>query len=460
MKKRNNNSLPLKIAILSDVHGNLPALEAVIADAQKRNADQFWNLGDFLGYGPYVNEVVDLLFETCSAQVIGNYDLKVLTFPEKQKKWAQRKKKEKYLAFAWAWEKLSKKNSKRLKQLPGQTPKVIEGFTFLLTHGGPAAVDEIIGPDTTVTRLQELATMTDAATILCGHTHFPFLKKVGQTTFINPGSIGRPEGQEPRSCYVIIEISSHGMKVSFQKVPYDIERLSRAIHAAGLPEDFTKMFESGKNLDQIQDCKVKSFIPERSGPKQKIDKIREFARHCEYEQGHSEQVTVLAQILFDKLQKIHPFGAKERFLLTCAGLLHDIGWIEGQQKHHKRAMNMILEDRTLPFTRHQREVVALIARYHRKVLPQKTHPVYAQLPVQDQQTVEILAGILRIADGLDRSHMSAVKDIDLKISSGHIEFCCKTEGKVLSEMYAAQKKADLFERNTGFKTRFSVSHRV
>lgn len=434
-----------KIAILSDVHGNLPALEAVIADAQKQNADTFWNLGDFLGYGPYVNEVVDLLFETCSAQVIGNYDLKVLKFPEKQKKWAQSKKKEKYLALKWAWEKLSKKNADRLEQLPQQDTQVVAGLSFLLTHGGPDAVDEAIGPDTPVDRLTTLAAMTDAKAILCGHTHLPFLKTLSPTTFINPGSVGRPEGRDPGSSYAILEISTSGMKVGFQKVPYDIERLSRAIHAAGLPEDFTKMFESGANLEQVQDAKVESVDIKPPDAEQKIVQVRQFAQQCGYEQEHSEQVLKLSTILFKKLKSIHSLGAYELYLLTCAAILHDIGWMQGQTGHHKAAMRMILDDRTLPFDETERKMIALIARYHRKALPKPSHAVYGELTEKQQTQVRFLGGIMRIADGLDRSHMNVTERIEVNTSGGVIHVQCKMRGSGTPELVAAGKKADLFE---------------
>jgi putative phosphoesterase len=186
-----------KLAILSDVHGNLPALEAVITDAKNRNVDAFWNLGDFIGYGPFVDEVIELLFDTCSAQVIGNYDLRVLKFPKKKQKWKLSKKKEKYLAFKWAWQRLSKNNCKKLEQLPRQKRQTLEGVKFLLTHGGPETVDEAIGVDTPEKRFKQLANMAGVDVILCGHTHLPFAKTVDLTTFINPGSVGRPEGDDP-----------------------------------------------------------------------------------------------------------------------------------------------------------------------------------------------------------------------------------------------------------------------
>lgn len=444
----------LKIAVLSDVHGNLPALEAVIADARRQQATLFWNLGDFVGYGPFVDEVVDTLFETCAAQVIGNYDLKVLAFPKKKTKWKKSKKREKYIAFEWAWKKLSKKNVNRLAHVPEQTMLTVEGLHFLLTHGGPASVDEAIGEQTAPERLQELAAMTDAEVILCGHTHFPFSQTVGDTTFINPGSVGRPEGGDPLAAYVILEISADGLQVRFQKVGYDIERLSRAIHAAGLPEEFTTMFKSGKNLDQVQEAQAESVAIKRPDTEAIIVQARRFARQCGYEAGHSEQVVKLAKLLFKKLRPVHGLGAYELFLLTCAAILHDIGWVNGQAEHHKKSMQMILDDRTLELHEIDRKLIALIARYHRKALPKSGHPVYGELTADRQQQVQLLGGILRIADGLDRSHMSVVKDIEVEISDSLIEFRCGPPGPTGSEIFEAGKKSDLFESVCGRPCRF------
>ena len=436
------------------MHGNLPALEAVLTDAAEYQPQAYWNLGDFLGYGPFVNEVVDKLFETCSAQVIGNYDLKVLKFPEKRDKWKKTKKKEKYLAFEWAREKLSDENVDKLAQLPQQDRQMIDGLSFLLTHGGPEAVDEAIGTQTPPERLKELAAMTDAKVILSGHTHIPFMKTIGETTFINPGSVGRPEGEDPRACYALLEIAPEGFHVRFQKVPYDLERLRRALHAAGLPEDFTKMFETGKNLDRVQEDRNVSVNIYRSDDERQIHHVRQFARQCRYEAEHSEQVYKLAILLFQKLRQIHHLESHSLYLLKCAAILHDIGWMQGQKAHHKTAMQMILGDHSLPFDENERKMIAIIARYHRKSRPQPDHAVYRDLPESGQKQVRLLGGLLRMADGLDRTHMSAIQDLDVICTQNRVEVRCRSRGYASAEMLVAKKKADLFEQTTGRKMRF------
>lgn len=444
---------PIRIAILSDVHANLPALEAVIADARNRGAEMFWNLGDFLGYGPFVNEVVDLLFDLCAFQVIGNYDLKVLKFPQKQQAWKKRKQEQKYLAFQWAWQHLRAANARRLGSLPRQERLTIDKHNFLLTHGSPAKVNEPIGPDTPNSRLRQLAETARSDLILCGHTHLSFERSLAGVTFVNPGSVGRPEGGDRRSSYAMIDLKEASFAISFYRVEYDIERMITAIRTAGLPEDFSTMLKTGRNLDDVRkeraDNNALSSVDDDL-----IGQVRRYAKECGYEVAHSQQVTRLAEILFDRLAAVHGLGRQERMLLTCGGLLHDIGWLQGQKAHHKTAMEMILQDTTLPFTVRQRTLAALIARYHRKALPQMRHPVYGELPSGDRRIVEKLAGILRVADGLDRSHLSCITDIQAAITPDVIEIQCRASHSATAELRAAEKKSDLLRQVLSKEIRF------
>lgn len=178
----------------------------------------------------------------------------------------------------------------------------------------------------------------------------------------------------------------------------------------------------------------------------RIEAVRRFAAASHYEQGHSEQVTRLAEMLFDATHALHRLDAAARFLLTCAGLLHDIGWSDGQKGHHKMSMQMILTDRTLPLTPDERAAVALIARYHRKSLPDRTHPVYCDLAEPQRKVVDTVGAILRLADGLDRSHTNAVEAIDISLGDKQVLITCQTHGPADEELHYGKTKADLFER--------------
>jgi putative phosphoesterase len=437
-----------RIALVSDVHGNLPALEAVLDDAARHAAEELWYLGDFLGYAPFPNEVVQKLQEANAVSVIGNYDLKVLGFEQKQDAWKRTKAAEKYVAFQWNYEHLSDRAAAFLRSLPQQRRLQVNGFTVLLVHGSPDAVDEHLGSQTPEQRFEELAEKAAVDLIACGHSHEAFVKRVKRTWFVNPGSAGRPEGGDWRASYALLEITGNGLKVGHRRVTYQIDRVARAVHGAGLPESFVDVFRKARSLDQLRrKTPKKGPSPDaaRLGERKTLDAVLALAQSCNYEQQHTHQVTKLAIELFDQLKSLHGMGPQERRWLQYGALLHDIGWIEGQQGHHKTALRLILADPGLPFERRERQIVALIARYHRKAMPEERHPYFRNLSPADQHRVQVLAGILRVADGLDRGHANVIHSVTCEVSDREIRIVCEAGELADGEIAAAEARADLLE---------------
>ena len=126
------------------------------------------------------------------------------------------------------------------------------------------------------------------------------------------------------------------------------------------------------------------------------------------------QVTRLALEIFDGLTDVHHLGERERCWLECAAILHDVGLSKNRKGHHKESAKLILNDTRLPFTSQERRIVASIARYHRKGLPKPKHYNLATLDPLTVNKVKILASILRVADGLDYTHQSTVKSLNIK----------------------------------------------
>ena len=240
----------MKVALIADVHANLPALEAVLAHAHQHSVAAIWNLGDFLGYGAFPDEVVARLRAEGALSIIGNYDLKVLKFSKQKEKWGKSKHPQKYLAFQWAYEHLSKESRMYLRSLPEEIRVEIEGKNILLTHGSPISNEEALTPDTPDERLRELA-KPDTDLILCGHSHQAFARQVDSTWFINPGSVGRPDDGDPRTGYAIFRIGPDLLQVEHFRLEYDVTRAVRAIRENGLPEAFAQMMLQGYDLDTV-----------------------------------------------------------------------------------------------------------------------------------------------------------------------------------------------------------------
>lgn len=246
-----------KIALLGDVHANLPALQAVLTHAKSLRVEEIWNIGDFVGYGAFPNQVVKRMRKKKFSNIVGNYDLKVLNFPKKDENWQQNKHPLKYLAFKWAYENLSKKNRKFLGSLPVERVLKIGKHKFLLVHGSPVSNEELLEPDTPVRRLMELKQLAKAtngvefAAIICGHSHQAFTRQVEKTLFINTGSVGRPGDGNPRAAYAILQVNENGLQVSHYRLDYDVDKAVMAIRNNGLPEAFAQMLIQGRDLETV-----------------------------------------------------------------------------------------------------------------------------------------------------------------------------------------------------------------
>jgi len=183
------------------------------------------------------------------------------------------------------------------------------------------------------------------------------------------------------------------------------------------------------------------------------NKVKMLARACKYEEAHSLQACKLALALFDQLSGVHGFGQEERQLLEAAAILHDIGWIKGQKKHHKTSQEIIIQSDSLLLTRRERLIVGLVARYHRKSLPRDSHEYFSQLDKEAKIVVETLAAFLRLADGLDRSHKSCVTQLLCKVSQDEILINVRSGKQLQEDMATGKEKSDLLERVFGRKVK-------
>ena len=237
-----------QIALIADVHGNWPALKAVLQDAATFDVDAVWNLGDIVGYGPFPNKVVKRLRESDVVNILGNYDQKVLMFEKKRDKWKKTKAPLKLLMFEWTWNALDDDSKAFLIELPCQRQIEIERIRVLLVHGSNAAIDEVLNTHTPDKRFSELAEMTDADLILCGHSHEYFDKTVNDTRFVNPGAVGRGINGQTKASYAILTIDNSNVTVEHRLVEYDIEKVIKKLRSENLPKAFEQVYYTGENL--------------------------------------------------------------------------------------------------------------------------------------------------------------------------------------------------------------------
>lgn len=202
---------------------------------------------------------------------------------------------------------------------------------------------------------------------------------------------------------------------------------------------------------------------------QKDDDIRRFHHlaHLRYEsvdhvcdlyrvrRPHADHVKNLAVRLFDGLRLLHGYGDRELELLEAAALLHDVGFHIGADQHHKHSEYIIRNSAMPGFTNDETEIIANIARYHRKSHPKKKHAAFVALTPEEQQVVRVLAAILRIAEGLDRRQQQLVQRIRIDVSSDGIDiYLVVPNGLADMELWGAERRKELLEETLHLPVRF------
>jgi|CXWL01.1.fsa_nt_gi exopolyphosphatase/guanosine-5'-triphosphate,3'-diphosphate pyrophosphatase len=183
----------------------------------------------------------------------------------------------------------------------------------------------------------------------------------------------------------------------------------------------------------------------------------ELAERCNYSADHSQQVVTLALALFDQTRAIHGLTNREREWLEYAALMHDIGVHISYQRHHRHSHYLILNGDLRGFDPDEIAVIALIARYHRRGTPKKTHEEYAQLAPTLRPAVRALASILRVAESLDRSHAQVVAQLEFKSGDKEAVICVTTTEDAELELWAANRHIEPFAELVGKPVRVEMA---
>jgi predicted phosphodiesterase len=246
----------MRYAMISDIHANLPALRAVLADIDTRtNIDAIYHLGDLTGYAPWPNEVVALLRERGIPGIAGNYDSTVATDYKHCGCRADSPREEElsHLSYEWTRAHVTPDTKKYLAQLPFRIDirplgGHLSGPTVTLVHGNQTLNTMYVTEDRPDSFLEKMGRDIGARAedVICfGHTHKPWQRVVAGIQFINTGSVGRPKDGDSRACYVLLTTEPTGSRVEFVRVPYDVDDVARAILKSDLPDEFAEILKSG-----------------------------------------------------------------------------------------------------------------------------------------------------------------------------------------------------------------------
>ena len=185
--------------------------------------------------------------------------------------------------------------------------------------------------------------------------------------------------------------------------------------------------------------------------------VVELGERCGYWSEHAQQVARLALSIFDQTRSVHGLGDREREWLEYAALLHDVGVHISYDRHHRHSYYLIKNGDLRGFDPREIEVIALVARYHRQATPKKSHEGYGELNSTLRRTVRVLSAIVRLAEGLDRSHAQALGGIDLFPRGDDYLARLRASGDAELELWAAHRHVAPLERELALPIRFEVS---
>ena len=254
----------MKIALFSDIHANLPALEVVLEDMDKRQPDAIYCLGDLVGYAPWPNEVIVEIRKRHIPALAGNYDEGIGKNSE-DCGCAYKTDEEKTMgavSIAYTNQIVKEEERTYLRALPRhiriefEIAGEKEKFQVLLVHGSPRRINEYLFEDRPEKSLLRIMQEAHADVMFFGHTHQPYHKKLSDTVSendvfrhaINIGSVGKPKDGDARACYVMLHIDHTinrtdpaSFQVEFIRIPYDVEKAAKAIEDSPLPDKYADM---------------------------------------------------------------------------------------------------------------------------------------------------------------------------------------------------------------------------
>jgi putative phosphoesterase len=232
-----------RVAVITDIHGNLAALEASLAAIETIGVDSVFCGGDLVGYGPSPNEVCRLVQRRGIPTIYGNYDYAIgrdledcgcAYVTEHDRRLGQ-------LSVAWTLAHTQEDCKEFMRGLPFDLRFELGARRVRLVHGSPRKVNEYLFEDKPARTFERIAALSDCDLLVFGHTHRPWVHDYGGVRFVNCGSVGKPKDGDPRAAFAVLELDEAGrLGACIERVPYDADAVAREVVAAGLPGEYAE----------------------------------------------------------------------------------------------------------------------------------------------------------------------------------------------------------------------------
>ncbi len=230
-----------RVAVITDIHANLPALEATLEAVGELGVDGVWCGGDLVGYGPHPNEVCDLVEQRAIPTIYGNYDYAIARDLEDcgcayrdphDRELGQR-------SVEWTLAHTDRRAKDFMRSLPFDLRFQLGDHRVRLVHGSPRKVNEYLFEDKPARTFERIAAGDDCDVLVFGHTHQPWVHEYGGVLFVNCGAVGKPKDGDPRASFALFELDATGeVSASIERIAYDADAVAREVAAAGLPAEY------------------------------------------------------------------------------------------------------------------------------------------------------------------------------------------------------------------------------
>jgi putative phosphoesterase len=230
-----------RVAIITDIHGNLRALQASLDSIDQLGVNRVYCGGDLVGYGPNPNEVCALLAEREIPTIYGNYDYAIgreledcgcAYVTQHDRELGQQ-------SVAWTLAHTDRRSKEFMRGLPFDLRFELGSQRVRLVHGSPRKVNEYLFEDKPARTFERIAAGADCDLLVFGHTHKPWIHEYGGVLFVNCGSVGKPKDGDPQAAFAILELDRAGrVHASIERVAYDAGAVARELEAAGLPGEY------------------------------------------------------------------------------------------------------------------------------------------------------------------------------------------------------------------------------